>query len=82
MLSCQIITKHSVADAYGLEAEQLKEDDYRHVIASMLRVADFGIQSLQMRDAEPAPSQRNDIFTNIEPFTQYRIQREILLPTR
>ena len=32
----------------------------------MLRVADFGIQSLQMRDAEPAPSQRNDIFTNIE----------------
>ena len=64
--SCQIITKNSVADAYGLEAEQLKDDDYRHVIASMLRVADFGIQSLQMRDAEPAPSQRNDIFTNIE----------------
>ena len=64
--SCQIITKHSVADAYGLEAEQLKEDDYRYVIASMLRVADFAIQSLQMRDAEPAPSQRNDIFTNIE----------------
>ena len=30
----------------------------------MLRVADFGIQSLQMRDTEPAPSQRNDIFTN------------------
>ena len=64
--SCQIITKHSVADAYGLEAEQLKDDDYRYVIASMLRVADFGIQSLQMRDAKPAPSQRNDIFTNIE----------------
>ena len=64
--SCQIITKNSVADAYGLEAEQLKDDDYRHVIASMLRVADFGIQSLQMRDAESAPSQRNDIFTNIE----------------
>ena len=62
----QIITKNSVADAYGLEAEQLKDDDYRHVIASMLRVADFGIQSLQMRDTEPAPSQRNDIFTNIE----------------
>ena len=36
------------------------------MIASMLRVADFGIQSLQMRDTEPAPSQRNDIFTNIE----------------
>ena len=68
--SCQIITKNSVADAYGLEAEQLKDDDYRHVIASMLRVADFGIQSLQMRDTEPAPSQRNDIFTNIEAIQQ------------
>ena len=45
--SCQIITKNSVADAYGLEAEQLKDDDYRRVIASMLRVADFGIQSLR-----------------------------------
>ena len=33
--SCQIITKNSVADAYGLEAEQLKDDDYRRVIASM-----------------------------------------------
>ena len=64
--SCQIITKNSVADAYGIEAEQLKNDDYRRVIASMLRVADFGIQSLQMRDTEPAPSQHNDIFTNIE----------------
>ena len=64
--SCQIITKYSVADAYGLEAEQLKDDDYRRVIASMLRVADFGIQSLQMRDSEPIPSQRGDVFPNIE----------------
>ena len=51
---CQIITKNYVADAYGLEAEQLKDDDYRHVIASMLRVADFGIQSLQMRQTDRA----------------------------
>lgn len=64
--SCQIITKHSVADAYGLEAEQLKDDDYRRVIASMLRVADFGIQSLQVRDSDPIPSLRSDAFPNIE----------------
>lgn len=64
--SCQIITKNSVADAYGIEAEQLKDDDYRRVIASMLRVADFGIQSLQVREADPIPSKRNDIFTNID----------------
>ena len=64
--SCQIITKNSVADAYGLEAEQLKDDDYRRVIASMLRVADFGIQSLQVRDSDPIPSKHSDIFTNID----------------
>ena len=43
--SCRIITKHSAADAYELEAEQLKDDGYRHMIASMLRGADFGIHS-------------------------------------
>ena len=64
--SCRIITKNSVADAYGIEAEQLKDDDYRRVIVSMLRVADFGIQSLQMRDSEPIPSKRSDIFTGID----------------
>ena len=63
--SCRIITKHSAADAYELEAEQLKDDGYRHMITSMLRGADFGIQSLQMRDLEPATSQQGDIFTYI-----------------
>lgn len=51
--SCQIITKNSVADAYGVNAEQLKDSDYRSAIASMLKVADFGIQSLQVRDIDP-----------------------------
>ena len=64
--SCQIITKNSVADAYGLEAEQLKDDDYRRVIASMLRVADFGIQSLQVRDSAPISSPHSERFTNID----------------
>ena len=64
--SCLIITKISAADAFELETAQLKDDDYRHMIASMLRGADFGIQSLQMRDLEPAASQQGDIFANIE----------------
>ena len=64
--SCRIITKNSVADAYGIEAEQLKDDDYRRVIVSMLRVADFGLQPLLMRDSEPIPSKRSDIFTGID----------------
>ena len=53
-------------EAYRLEAEQLKDADYRRAIASMLRAADFGIQALQMRDSGPALSQHSDIFTNIE----------------
>ena len=65
--SCQIITKNSIADAYGLDVEQLKDDDYRRVMASMLRVADFGIQSLQLRDSEPiAAALHENAFTNIE----------------
>lgn len=50
--SCKILTKNSVADAYGVDAEQLRDDEYRSVIAAMLRVADFGIQSLQIREVE------------------------------
>ena len=50
--SCKILTKNSVADAYGVDAEQLRDDEYRSVIEAMLRVADFGIQSLQIRDVE------------------------------
>ena len=63
--SCQIITKNSVADAYGLEAEQLKDDEYRQIIASMLRVADFGIQSLEIRDTD-FTALHGDSFSNIE----------------
>lgn len=51
--SCQIITKNSVADAYGINAEQLKDSDYRSAIALMLKAADFGIQALQVRDVDP-----------------------------
>ncbi|MDO4469259.1 MAG: ATP-binding protein [Bacillota bacterium] len=50
--SCTILTKNSVANTYGLDAEQLRDDEYRSAIISMLRVADFGIQSLQVKDTE------------------------------
>lgn len=50
--SCQIITKNSIAEAYGLDVDLLRDDVYREAIASWLRVADFGIQSLQIRDAD------------------------------
>lgn len=50
--SCAIICKYSVADAYGLNADALRDDDYRSVIASMLQVADFGIKSLDYKDTD------------------------------
>lgn len=54
--SCQVITKDSVADAYGINTEQLRNDDYRAVIASMLKVADFGIHDLHVRENENTSS--------------------------
>lgn len=50
--SCAIITKNSVADSYNMDVEQLRDDEYRSIIASMLRVADFGIQDLAIRDKD------------------------------
>ena len=66
--SCQIITRNSIADAYGLAAQQLQDDDYRSVIVSMLRVADFGIQSLNIREMDVFSSlqKENDIYPNID----------------
>ncbi len=66
--SCQIITKNSVAEAYGIDAVQLKDYAYRNVIASMLRVADFGIQSLQVREADAlmALKQDGNVYPNID----------------
>lgn len=66
--STQVITKNSIADAYGMDGEQLKDDVYRSVIASMLRVADFGIQSLQMRDTDAISElkKNSDTYPNIE----------------
>lgn len=66
--SCQIITKNSVAEAYGVDAAQLKDNAYRNVIASMLRVADFGIQSLQVREADALMALKQDgsVYPNID----------------
>jgi AAA15 family ATPase/GTPase len=48
--SCQVLTANINEDAYGLKSEQLNDENYRNIITSMLRVADFGIQSLQIND--------------------------------
>lgn len=72
--SCSVLTKNSVADAYGVDVEQLRNDEYRDVIASMLRVADFGIQSLSIRDSDPVLSARKkaDMYANIDAVHQVK----------
>lgn len=50
--NCSIICKYSIADAYGVNADALRDDDYRSLIASMLQVADFGIKSLSYKDRD------------------------------
>lgn len=65
--SCRIISRNLVSDAYGAEAEQLKDQEYRAMIASMLRVADLGIQSLRVREGNPLLIMSNDeMYANIE----------------
>ncbi len=48
--SCSITCRFSRTEAYGIDAVDLKDDDYRASIASMLQVADFGIKSLEIND--------------------------------
>ena len=66
--SCQILTKRSIADAYGLNARNLRDEEYRSVIAGMLQVADFGIKALEIRDFQGLGSLMPDkrSYNNIE----------------
>ena len=78
--SCEIITKHSVADAYGSGSRTTQRDDYRRVIASMLRVADFW-HTVPSRCVMQTPLLLSTMISLpiLRPFTRYRL-REILLP--
>lgn len=65
--SCKVITKNSVSANYGIDVEQLKDDNYRAVITDMLKIADFGIQGLQVREKLPLiESNKLEQFTNID----------------
>lgn len=67
--SCQILTKNSIADAYGVNADNLRDDDYRAVIADMLQIADLGIKSLEVREGKALGSlitEKSNYATSIE----------------
>ena len=72
--SCVVITKNSVADSYGIDPEQLRDGSYRDMIASMLRVADFGIYGLQIRDTEAMIShgKKADAYSNVDAVHQVK----------
>lgn len=72
--SCVVITKNSVAEAYGIDIEQLRDDAYRDMIASMLRVADFGIYGLNIRETETIvnPRKKADAYSNVDAVHQVK----------
>ena len=48
--SCLFLNQNTYGRAYGANAENLRDDDFRSKIAGMLRAADFGIHGLQYRE--------------------------------
>lgn len=48
--SCMFLNLNTYGQAYGTNAENLRDDEYRNRIAQMLKAADFGIHSLIIRE--------------------------------
>lgn len=82
--SCAFINKYSEADAYGLDAANLKNEDYRSAIASMLRVADFGIESLSIKDPDRQFSNNDralgSIYHNVDAVHQVQDEKGNFIP--
>ncbi len=48
--SCSVLNTSRMDYAYGIDGVELRDDTYRSKIAQALRVADFGIQGLKIKD--------------------------------
>ena len=71
--SCQIITKHSAADAYELEAEQLKDDGYIDAAVKQTKrlkqISDAAFQRQDIDEIESlALALRKEIEAALQPF--------------
>lgn len=66
--SCSILCKYSSLNVYGSNADALRDDAYRAIIASMLQVADFGIKSLAYNESSRrgAAGGRENEYDNID----------------
>lgn len=86
--SCSFINTYSMENAYGLNAAYLKDEDYRIAIASMLRIADFGIESLSVKDdpdnkylSNPNPGRASaNIYQNVDAVHQIRNENGQFIP--
>ena len=72
--SCRVLGAKAES-AYGANGSDLLDDEYREKIAQLLRVADFGIQSLKIKDRAASPmSVFTGVLDNIE--AVHRVKNE------
>lgn len=72
--SCRVLGTKAES-AYGANGSDLLDDEYREKIAQLLRVADFGIQSLKIKDRAASPmSVFTGVLDNIE--AVHRVKNE------
>ena len=65
--SCMFLNLNTYGQAYGTNAENLRNDEYRNRIAQMLKAADFGIHSLIIREGNVSLSGTlTGVYDNIE----------------
>ncbi len=65
--SCMFLNLNTYGQAYGTNAENLRDDEYRNRIAQLLRAADFGIHALNVREGNASLSGAlTGVYDNIE----------------
>lgn len=65
--SCVFLSGNTYGQAYGANAENLRDDEYRNKIAQLLRAADFGIHSLRIKEGSVSFSGAlTGVYDNIE----------------
>lgn len=65
--TCMFLNMNTYGQAYGVNAETLRDDDYRDRVTAMLRAADFGIHGLRVKEGNVSLGGTwSDVYDNIE----------------
>ena len=65
--SCLFLNQNTYGKAYGINAENLRDEGYRSRIAKMLHAADFGIYGLQIKEGNVSfTGALSGVYDNIE----------------